>query len=365
MRQLKLKNILHLVTSLGVGGRRQSVYYLATGLSPSFGTALIASLEKVDINDPFLKRFPATPEDFGRRSGIEHCVLFRILRYCRKNRIDIIHAHDGASHAYACMTKLLRPSIRVVYTFRRSLGLDIERAKDRIRNRFLMLFTDALVATSRERRAALARSFGCDSTNVWLIHNAVDTDRFTPSRVKTTHTNAVQIVAVATLSAIKNIGLIFRALALLADKGHSFHLTVFGDGPEKASLASLAANLGIAELITMRGHCDDISKELNQFDLFVLAPNMEAFGLVFAEAMAAGLPVVSRQVGGIADIVEDGSCGKLVKSDTPEELAQAIEWFITDRQRRIRAGTLGRERAVRLFSLSTMLENYEQLYAKL
>jgi len=239
-----------------------------------------------------------------------------------------------------------------------------------LRNRVLRNLTHTLVATSRERQYALAKSFGCAASEIKLIHNAIDTSRFSPllpDEKAQSHAEdkLFNLISVASLTEIKNLSCVFEAIAVLSKKGYQIHLTVCGTGPEYANLTHLTQELAIAKNITMTGHHEAVHQILHTFDLFVLVPKMEAFGLVFVEAMAAGLPVVASRVGGIPDIVTDKQTGLLIDDIEPTVLAEAIEWFITDRDRMREAGMKGKIRAESLFDIKRMINEYENTYKAL
>ena len=84
-------------------------------------------------------------------------------------------------------------------------------------------------------------------------------------------------------------------------------LVIVGDGPERASLTALAAQLGVADLITFTGHRDDTPSLYASFDLFALTSDTEQMPLSVIEAMASGLPVVATDVG---DVPHDAGGGE-------------------------------------------------------
>jgi L-malate glycosyltransferase len=96
-----------------------------------------------------------------------------------------------------------------------------------------------------------------------------------------------------------------------------------------------------------------------------LASSREAFGLVAAEAMRAGLPVVATNVGGLAGIVEDGKTGYLVPPLSPALLGQALQRLVMDASLRRTMGAAGQSRADEHFSDERYLRDIEQLYLEL
>ena len=116
-----------------------------------------------------------------------------------------------------------------------------------------------------------------------------------------------------------------------------------------AMLRSLARSLGIEHQIVFKGALgrSDVIRAYASADIFVLPSLFEPFGIVLLEAMAAGLPVVASAVGGIVDVVADGTTGLLVPPGNPSALAAGLEHLIADSSSRARMGQEGRRRVLR------------------
>lgn len=131
----------------------------------------------------------------------------------------------------------------------------------------------------------------------------------------------------------KNITMLFRAVAVLKERGIPVNLKLTGE--PSPSLGELAGSLGIADRVDWSGWLDSdrLSRFYRSLDVFVIPSAQEGLGIVGVEALASGVPVVSTRCGGPEDYVIDGKTGKLA-GGTPQELADAIAWVIEDRGRR-------------------------------
>ncbi len=147
-----------------------------------------------------------------------------------------------------------------------------------------------------------------------LNKGAADTFLVTTSRL--VHKNAVDDV--------------IRALVRLPD---NVHFVIFGTGPDEASLRKLAGELGIAQRVQFRGQLahTDMPKYLKACDIFIRPSRSEGMGNSFVEAMAARLPVIATQEGGISDFLFDEkrnpdkpTTGWAVPKDSPEDIAAAV-----------------------------------------
>lgn len=143
------------------------------------------------------------------------------------------------------------------------------------------------------------------------------------------------------------------------------HLLIPSGGPEREALESLAKEIGIADRVHFLGYIDDISSVYQAADVFALASRADAFGLVIAEAGYFGLPACGTRVGGIPEVIEDGTTGILVPPEDQNALANAVARFAEDAALRQRMGKAGQERVTSLFSSRSMASKFETLYQEL
>lgn len=134
---------------------------------------------------------------------------------------------------------------------------------------------------------------------------------------------------------------VIRAMSLI-DKTIDAHFMIFGDGPERQSLQTLAEELGIKERVHFLGEISNtkVAPALRASDIFVRPSRSEGMGNSFIEAMAAGLPVIATQEGGIADFLFDAKrnpdkepTGFAVDVDSPEQIAAAVKEILANPSR--------------------------------
>jgi glycosyltransferase involved in cell wall biosynthesis len=138
-----------------------------------------------------------------------------------------------------------------------------------------------------------------------------------------------------------------------------------GDGERRRELEHLAGQLGLTRQVHFLGWRCDLERIYADLDLVALTSANEGSPVSLIEAMAAGRPVVSTQVGGVADIVEDKVTGLLVPPGDATALAEAITTLLDDSQRRSRMGKTGRERVYPAFDAQRLVRDIDQLYTNL
>jgi len=140
----------------------------------------------------------------------------------------------------------------------------------------------------------------------------------------------------------KAVGVLLRAFAAVASDVPA-SLTIVGDGPDRAALKRLSADLGIADRVVFTGWVDDPIRLMRDADVFVLSTNHESFGRVNIEAAAVGLPIIATDEsgGGCRESVADGVNGILVPPGSVETLASAMRRLACDADLRTRLAQAG------------------------
>jgi glycosyltransferase involved in cell wall biosynthesis len=164
----------------------------------------------------------------------------------------------------------------------------------------------------------------------------------------------------------KGIDVLLKSLPS-AVQDHDVVLHIIGTGPRLEQYRTLAEKLNVARHVRFLGFVehDEMPQHYAQADLFVLPSRRESFGLVLAEAMACGLPVVATTAGAIPEVVEDGVTGVLVPPDEPEALAEAINSLLSDRETRAAMGMKGRERVEKHFTWDKVAQRLIEGYHKM
>ena len=196
-----------------------------------------------------------------------------------------------------------------------------------------------------------------------VVPNGVDLQLFhsgTPSAPR--DVSPIRCLAVARLVERKGLGELIRAFALL--KRGRFELEIVGDGPDERVLRALAARLGVAQEVVFTGPLDRarVAERYRAADLFTLPSSAEAFGNVFAEALASGLPIVGSTVGGIPELVEHGVNGLLIAPGDPHALARAIDYLADDLELRGQMSRRNRAKAEATLDWSQSTQRYLSIY---
>jgi len=146
----------------------------------------------------------------------------------------------------------------------------------------------------------------------------------------------------------KNTATLIRALDRVTERVPDARLRVVGGGPELPGLRRLARDSGLEDRVEFPGSLptmEEVRREYARADCFCLPTLQEGFGIVFLEAMSAGLPVVAGRAGSVPEVVSDGEAGLLVNARDPGAVAEALVAVLTDRSLARRMGEAGVARA--------------------
>lgn len=187
------------------------------------------------------------------------------------------------------------------------------------------------------------------------IGESVPIDGFAPDP------DALVIGTIAGLRPIKNIPRLVRAFA--AGAPVNARLLVMGEGPERAAILAEAERLGVERRVALPGFVGDPGRAIANCAIFALSSDSEQFPISLIEAMAAGLPAVSTDVGDVALMVAPENRPFVIPAIDEDGLANAIRALCDDMTLRHRVGLANRALAIAEYSEAGMITAYRALYA--
>jgi phosphatidylinositol alpha-1,6-mannosyltransferase len=209
------------------------------------------------------------------------------------------------------------------------------------------------VVCNTQNTADMAKRFGVPADRIVIAYPGVDTQRFgaEPPASETARATPT-LLSVGYLIRQKGHETAIRGLPRLVAEWPQLRYLIVGDGPEKARLEALAAELGVAANVTFLGRVPEaeLLAAYQAADVYV-QPSVvvdgvtEGYGISFVEAGAAGLPVVGGRCGGVVEAVVDGVTGYLVTPGDEADFARAVASLLRDEGLRRRMGEAGRKLA--------------------
>jgi N-acetyl-alpha-D-glucosaminyl L-malate synthase BshA len=295
----------------------------------------------------------------------------KMVEVSRQFDLDILHVHYAIPHATAgflaraIMGDPARP--KLVTTLH---GTDItlvgsERSFYDI-TCFSIRAANGVTAISRYLKAATMKTFPA-CTEIEVIPNFIDLKAFSPERTdcEREHFAAPDELLLAHLSNFRPVKRPADTVRVLADvqKQRPARLLLIGDGPEMATVISEAERLGVRDRIHFLGNQDEVQPLLACADVFLLPSEEESFGLAALESLACGTPAVTTNVGGIGELMQNGTNGFMVPLGDTAAMARRVLEMTSDETTRKRFREGARTSAAR-FDAERIIPMYERFYER-
>lgn len=350
MSSLEKVRVLHVITGLGVGGAEQQLRLLLRHLPMRCDVLTLTNPGPVAEG---LRADGVRVVHLGMRGNRDLGALPKLVRFIRRGRYDLVHTHLYRACLYGRLAARLA-GVRATVATEHSLGeAEIEGRRLSAGVRALYLASErmgaATVAVS-DTVAARLEGWGVPAARVHVVPNGIEAVRFRfdegvrrATRARTGLPERAFVVGgVGRLVPGKRFDVLVRAVAALPGA----HLLIAGDGPERAALRRLAAELGAQGRIHLLGERDPLGDSadgrtpgipalLAAMDVFVSPSREEAFGLAVVEALAAGLPVLHVTCPAIDDLPADQAPGARRIGTGTEELTAALRGHMEAGARRL------------------------------
>jgi sugar transferase (PEP-CTERM/EpsH1 system associated) len=364
-----MTTICHLLHGLSVGGAEVLAARLARQLHGRFRFVFVC-LDELGTLGQRLRDEGFLVEVLGRRSGVDWNCSLRLAGFFRRQRVDLVHAHQYTPFFYGVTARLLARGQGVLFTEHGRHHPDYPRRKRILTNRILLRRRDRVVGVGQAVRQALIQNEGIPPERVEVIYNGIDLQTFAnglEARAALRQeigagANDTVILQVARLDYLKDHATAIRTFERVLGRRAGARLVLVGEGPERDKIQQLVRDRNLSGRVHFLGLRTDIPALLAAADLFLLTSISEGIPVTLIEAMAAGLPIVSTRVGGVSEVVDDGQTGLLAPSGEDAALSERILELASNREMCREMGQRGRERAAAHFAEKRMHAGYARLY---
>jgi glycosyltransferase involved in cell wall biosynthesis len=298
--------------------------------------------------------------------------LLRLMRCLRQDHVDILHTHLFEPSVVGLLAGVLAKTPARIMTrhysnYHTRIGKTWHVRADQLCNKL----SHAVIAVSQHTADHIVCEEGAPPDRVEVVLNGIDFSRLelsdparrVPLRREWSVDDAYIVLVPGRLHPEKGHSYFFQALPLIRRQlSRPLVALIAGAGPFEAAYREEVRSLGCADMVKFLGFRRDVADLIAAADIVVLPSVAEAFGLVVAEALYLGTPVVATLAGGIPEIVRDGIDGVLVPPADSRALAEAVGGLLNDPSRRARLAGAGRERVGERFGFERMVRAYEQTY---
>lgn len=351
--------VAHLIGSLHIGGAENQATMLVNALDPQRFDRHVITLNE---------------SEQGFRSSLDsevkyYCIhyrrrnapfsLYRLYRYLKDHRIDVLHCHMyHAAEKGALIGRLV--GLPVILVSEHGQNAWQRWWHHVVEREIISRWVAIRVAVSEDIRRLRIEKINVSPESIVVTRNAVDTTVLPSDNTSVPK----RLGSLGRLVDAKDFSVLLRAVKILVDQGRDISLEIAGEGVERKALEQVVRELKLQEVVSLPG-VKDAREFLSLIDLFVMSSKNEGMPVALLEAMAHGLPIVATTAGGIPEIIKDGSECFLSPPGQPEVLAENISRMIDDQALRVLFGAAAREKVIANYGIDNLAGEWEALYEKL
>lgn len=352
-----MKKIVFIVPSLGVGGAELVSLNICRFLNNKEFDYLFVSLNSCEnsVNDIRARDWGIKVIYLNKNSGFDFMSIKKLRKIVKEYNPVIIHTHMGAL-IYGFLLNFRK--VKHVHTIhcipqnKRYYGYPLWLVRFVFKKKNIIP-----VCISEKQREETIKLFKLKNKEIPLIYNGIDTSLFKPKVLREKY-----IINVGSFTKIKNQKALIKGFYESLKESPSLSLVLIGDGPLRKDCEKLTEELGIAKKVIFTGVVSNVQDYLSSALLYVCTSITEANPLSFLEAMAAGLPIISTNVGGVSDIVSKNN-GILLDSDLPESIKNSILFLLRNEEvYRIMSNNCIKQSAN--FDIKQCSHKYELIYSQ-
>ncbi len=356
---MKIK-ILHLINSMEPGGAESLLKsFLKNADTETFEYHLAYFYKTGSFLDGW--EVDIQIMNFSRKGRLRFLSLLKLFAYMRENKFQVLHTH--LVHA-GIIGKLFGRALRIPVIVSTRHHEILPKSGS-----FLYRLDDYLSKKLNIRTISISKSVhefmlktGYAADKICLIPNGIDCDFFSPNPL--VEKEEYSIVSTGRLVKEKNYDLLIDTVNILKKKYADIRCTIIGDGPLFNPLIQKITSLGLQENIHLCGAKpnETVKKIMQQKEIYLSTSIFEGLPISVLEAMALELPVIAPASGSIPNVIKDGESGFLIKSNSAEQLANAVRSLFRQPQMRETFGKAARRTIVEKYSVNALTTKTQALY---
>ncbi len=353
-------NVLQILPELNIGGVETGTVDLARWLAQnghkavvvSGGGRLVKQLEGLGVRHYQLP--------VGKKSPFSIFPMIKAVgEIIKREQIQIVHARSRI------------PALIAFFAARNTKTVFITTAHGYYKKHILssiMGWGRFVIVASNVMARHMVEGFKVPIDRIRLVPRGVDLNKY-PFIKKDGQKSAVSMIGIiGRITPLKGHSYFLKAISIISRQMPHIKVLIVGDAPKgkekyKEDLKLLSRRLGIANIVEFTGDCEDISEVFKKLDVLAMASVVpEGFGRVIIEAQSSGVPVVATKVGGVIDIIEDGSNGVLVYPKDSTSMAEGILRVLRDKKFAQGLAENARKGVEQKFTLEKMCRDTFRIY---
>jgi glycosyltransferase involved in cell wall biosynthesis len=364
--------LAYVVNALNPGGTEKLVVEMSLAFAEQF-ELMVLCLDEPGAWAAQLRARGIPVHCLWRQPGLDVAMPWRLSKYFRRARTQIVHAHQCTPWFYCALSRIFYSAPRLLLEEHGRFHPEVRnRAREWVNRLLIRPLTHRFVAVSSDIRTRLRKYEGLTGAPIDVVYNGVAPELPLSSDARALLRAELGIGpqdfvvgTVGRFDPIKNLPMLVESLARSRGRESRIRGLLVGDGPVFSAIHGQIVAAGLQEHVHATGFRSDARALLQCMDLFVLASFSEGTSMALLEAMAARVPVAVTAVGGNPEIVKADETGWVVPSGAVGALADVFVEAAANSQIGERYAAAGRRRFDDLFTFERMIGAYLQRYQQL
>lgn len=364
--------VVQLIESVYGGGAERFTVGLSRALAEGGDDVVVcASRDRGGNTEPIAHETGVRVLMLGRRRTLSPREWWRLVRYLRRERVDVLHAHMFGSNVWAPLLGRLA-GVPVVIATEHSWTYEGQRVRKLLDGFWIGRAVTAFVAVSPEDARRMHEIERVPRKRIRMIPTGLLRDpaelHGAPGTLREElglPAGTPLVGAIAMLRPMKAVDVLVESFPHVLERVPDAHLVVAGDGPLRGEVEEVIARLGVGDRVHLLGVREDVPNVLRSLDVVVLPSDSEGSPIALIEAMVAERAIVASDVGGMPAILDGDRCGVLVPPRTPPALGAAVAGLLEDPARRAELASRARDRAMAEYTLERVRDRWVALYREL
>ncbi|HAM38236.1 MAG: hypothetical protein A2474_03505 [Elusimicrobia bacterium RIFOXYC2_FULL_34_12] len=345
---MKKPKILHLITSLNIGGTEQFLLNIVNNLK-----------SKYDFTVGYLKKIGEIAKEIDAGIPIYKFDYFLLKKYLKEKKYDIIHTHLfranilGRIAGKSAGTPIIISSQRSIDGWKKFYHVFLDKMTSR--------YCNLVIANSEYAKNILITREHIPERIIKVIYNGISTYNISGAKFPPFNKNKPVIGYVGRLHNEKGVYLIPEIVKIVIEKNPNIKFLIIGNGPEMYNMKLNVYKYKLKDSVEFLGWERNLKDIYYKINILLLPSEEESFPQAALEAMSFGIPVIASDVGGVSELVEDKKTGILVKDRTAGEFADAI-MSIIDNQYDYNCFSENSKAKSSEFSVEKMVSSIDKIY---
>ncbi|RLG88384.1 MAG: hypothetical protein DRO16_05140 [Thermoprotei archaeon] len=361
-----MKKICFVIGTLVAGGAEKQLYYLIKYLDREKFQPVVIALRSGSMENDF--REIVKIKIIGKRWKIDPFFFFNLFHSIKEEKVDILHSFMFTSNTWGRICGVLL-KIPVIVASERSMDLWKKWYHFKI-DKILGNFTIKIICVSEEVKNYYLKKTELPESKFAVIENGVNLEEIEKTEYKKELKDEFGIkeedfviLTGGRLCKEKSIDVLLSVVPELRKEIKNLKILIVGEGEEKRNLMEIVKKLNIENSVVFTGFRRDILSIIKISDIVVLTSKWEGMPNLILEGMALGKSVISTDIGGSKEIIEDGVNGFLLKYGDKKALVDKIIYLYKNPEVRKKMGEEGYKIVKKRFNLFEKIKEYEKIYS--